>query len=210
MELNEKLLQSTFPLFKRYGIRSVSMDDLAREIGVSKKTIYQMVENKADLVSQLCREHHKCTLSELNELRARTSDAMEEILAIAQYTGTKFRDISPAMVYDLQKYYPAIWKFMDQHFKDYFHDLILSNLKRGREEGLYREDFDCEIVARIFAIQSSLIANSQTFPLNEFNLHELVTEHYSYHANGVASHAGRKRMRELLEQTKKENSSKDQ
>ncbi len=200
MEQNEKLMKTAFSLFHRYGIRSISMDDLAREMGVSKKTIYQLIENKADLVDRLGQAHCDHERNGIARIQEHATDAMQELMEIARYSIAQFREVTPTMLYDLQKYYTATWKRVEKLYNEFFYKVMLRNLEMGREQGLYRHDFDCEIVARLFMLKTTHIADNDFFPLHEYSLDKLIQENFSYHINGVASHAGRARMRELLEQ----------
>lgn len=210
MELTKQVIDKAFELFTRYGIRSVSMDDLARALGISKKTLYQVVDNKADLVERLAMTHYACESKDIIEIQEGEGDAMEKLLAIARYSIEQFSEVSPTMIYDMQKYYASTWVKMDHLYNGFFYEVIFKNLEEGRLQGLFREDFDCDIVARLFVLKTSHMAEGEIFPPNEYGLDKLVEENFRYHAYGVASEAGRKRMEELLAQLQKEKTTKDQ
>ena len=128
MEIKEKILQKAEELFLRYGLKSVTMDDLARQLSVSKKTLYQLVANKADLVEQIVLMHIAEEKALMEEVRANSGDAVEEMIQIARYAIQQLRKLSPTLVYDLQKYYKDIWQLIQNLHSVHVHSLIKDNI----------------------------------------------------------------------------------
>ncbi|NRA48435.1 MAG: TetR/AcrR family transcriptional regulator, partial [Phaeodactylibacter sp.] len=122
--MKKDIIKTAFELFLRYGIKSVTMDDIAREMGMSKKTLYQYVPNKADLIDQIFQAHIDDEQCMTEEIRSTSSDALEEMLKIGQYVVQKLRSVSPAAVYDLRKYYGSIWKNMEKEMKQHVYAVI--------------------------------------------------------------------------------------
>ena len=152
MEIKEKILQKSEELFLRYGLKSVTMDDLARQLGVSKKTLYQFVENKADLVEKIILMHIAAEKALMEEVRAKSGDAVEEMIQIARYAIQQLRKLSPTLVYDLQKYYQNAWQLIQNLRSVHVHSLIRDNIERGIEQGVYRSDLDAAIIAKIYVL----------------------------------------------------------
>ena len=105
--MDQELLEKSERLFFRYGIRSVSMDDIARELGISKKTLYQWVENKEDLLQRVVEHRHCQEEADMERLRSEARDAMDALIRMGRYGAKAFAEVSPNFLYDVQKYYPS-------------------------------------------------------------------------------------------------------
>lgn len=194
MQVKPQLLAQAEQLFLRYGIRSVTMDDLARELGVSKKTLYQYVENKADLVRQVVAARAEQDLAEVNELRADATDAMDELFKVGEFMTEKVRRFSPAARYDLQKYYAAQYRRLEHLHERYFEQFARQNLERGQQEGLYRDNLVPATVARLFVRMSLSVADVNIFPIDQFDVPEVLEQMLYYHLHAIASERGRRHL----------------
>lgn len=174
----------------RYGIKSVTMDDIARELGMSKKTLYQYVENKTDLIEQIFHQHIEEEKKVIECIRSSSADAVDEILKIARYVVEQLRDLSPNTVYDLQKYYPKTWKQMDALHQRHVYAIIKENLERGIRQGAYRSNLNPDIIAKLHVGKTSLVADEEMFPAREYDIKTLYWEYINYHIHGVASIEG--------------------
>jgi len=188
----KQLLEKAATLFMTIGIKSVSMDDIAKQLGISKKTIYQYVENKNDLLSSVIHDFTHRYISELNSKRSVASNAIEEMHLIGKHITGHLRDISNATMHDLQKYYRKEWEIIqDLHKKDLF-KIIKENLERGQKEGLYRLNLHSEIIAKMYVESSFIIVNENIFPLKIFTREDLIKEFLEYHIHGVVTDKGHK------------------
>ena len=203
MELTEdqrKLVEPARALFKRIGIRSVSMDDIARELGMSKKTLYQYVENKEELIKLVMSQQTCEDLDVLARHRDEARDAIDELLRNSRYFIRLMRNISPTAVHDLQKYYPEIFH---SRVKDHHKDLlqrVQENLERGIREGIYREDLDPTVIAQLYVGMTALVMNRSVFPAHERPLSEILRQYSTYHFNGIVNEAGFARVKMYLEE----------
>lgn len=182
----------------RLGIKSISMDDIAREMGVSKKTIYSVVDTKQALVRMVI-EDDACKDIEVltaNHLAAR--DAIDEFLRNSRYFIRQMRQISPATMRDLQKYYPNVWKEQVEAHHEEFRHSVAANLERGMEEGLYRDDLDSDIIARLYVGSMMSIVDRTIFPATERPLIDIISEHARYHFHGITNQFGRERLEKYL------------
>ncbi len=196
----EKILSRANAMFMRYGLKSVTMDDVARELGMSKKTLYQYVESKPDLIQQTTYWHVENEKKIFTNLRENATDAMDALLSMAIYSLEMFKNLSSSLIYDLQKYYPESWKIVEHLQKDCIYDDMIQNLHRGRAEDLYRIDFDADIVARFFAVQAFCITDEDLFPPKGFKKEKLFMEHILYHLHSIATPQGLARMKEKINQ----------
>lgn len=201
MDVKEKILDGAEALFMRYGIKSVTMDDIARELGMSKKTLYQHVANKNDLIGQIfgCRMEEE--QEEMEQIHREASDAIDELLRIAKSVIRRLRKMSPAALFDLKKYHSAEWKAFETHHQEYIYLLIKRNIERGMEQGIYRNNLNPDIVSKLYVGKTSLVADEELFPLSEYNLEELFRQYILYHIHGIASMEGRKLLLEHLDAT---------
>lgn len=196
MDLRENILTKARTMFMRYGIRSVTMDDLARDLGISKKTLYQHIDNKEDLIKQIFEYDMHEERQLVEELVKTSPNAIEEIFGLARYVIAQLRELSDTVVYDLQKYYGIIWKKMEALHQELTTQTIKENLKRGIEEGLYRKGLNIEIVAKLYSGNISLIIDEGLFPLKKFNKENLFRVFIKYHLHGIVSEKGLKYLKE--------------
>lgn len=192
MNYKEEILKTTFDLVMKYGIKSVSMDDISNSIGISKKTIYQFFDNKRSLISEMIDDHIKKDENDIKLIIAKSQNAIDELIDIAKHLLSFLKGMSPSMMYDTQKYYPKQWsKVESQHFS-FFHNIIKSNIERGQIEGLYNEDLNAEIIARLYIKQTLAIADESTFPVREYDRGELYKTLVTYHIRGLMTSKGRR------------------
>lgn len=190
------ILSKSKDLFMRYGLKSVTMDDLARQLGISKKTLYQYIQNKADLVAQVIALQTEEEVTAIADIQAKAQNALEEMLNIAKYVVQMLRSVSPTAMYDLQKYYRKSWKEVEDLHRKYIYEVIKNNLEKGIQQGIYRKELNVDIVAKFYVGKSLLVVDEDFFPLKEYGKDILFKEFFQYHIHGIASPKGL----ELLEQ----------
>lgn len=190
-EQEHKILTQAEALFMRVGIKSVTMQDLSRELGISKKTLYQYVENKADLVLKIMFNHAQTEMEAITKITTESKDAIDEMLEIARYSLEQLREISPTLIYDLKKYYRKSWDVMEKLHQEHSSGVIVENFKRGIEEGLYRNDFDIDIVSKLYVSKTFLLVEDSLFPLRKYDRRHLMNEFIKYHLYGIVSPKGK-------------------
>lgn len=202
MEPINKILSGADQLFMRYGIKSMTMDSVSKELGISKKTLYQFVDNKTDLLEQVIRWHLQVELADLLEIRKNAKDAIDEILGMAKYGVQKLRELNPTTVYDLQKHYKEVWNLLESLHTEQVYTFIKENLEQGIEQGLYRSDLNADIIAKLYGGKTVLVVNEDLFPLRDYNKEKLFEEYIQYHIHGVASAKGLKQLEKYLSKEK--------
>ena len=150
-------------LFFSYGLKSVSMDDLARSAGISKKTIYQSVTDKNELVQKVVESFSACHAQQVQECSNESANAVDELFRQAELPFETLSDASPGFFYELEKFFPQAWDRMTAHKDEFIIPAIVRNLKRGIEEGLYRADLDLKTVADIRYQQITTALNPAGF-----------------------------------------------
>ncbi len=190
MDVKHQILNKAESLFMRYGIKSVTMDDLAREMGMSKKTLYQYVANKAELIENIFQLKIAEEQQMMATYRKESADAIDEILKIARHVIRELRQFSPTVMYDLQKYYRGTYRQMEAYHTRHIIKIIRENIERGIKEGVYRSNLSPDILSKLYVAKSSLVADPELFPLHQYNIEQLFKEHIIYHLHGVASPKG--------------------
>ena len=196
METKEKILTRAEALFLRYGIRSITMDDIARELGISKKTLYQFVDNKADLIQQVLLQFIREEQRTIRQITRKSGNAIEEMLSIGRYITQVLRRLTPTTLFDLQKYYPESWKMVEKLNQDYIFSVIKANLERGISQELYRSNLNIDIIARLYVGKTHFLIDEDVFPLRDYDRGELYREFIFYHMHGILSDKGREWIRE--------------
>ena len=191
IDVKNKILQVSQLMFLKYGIKSVTMDDIVRELGMSKKTLYQYFENKDDLLNQIVDTTIAEDREKMQQIKAVATDAIDEIFRVAQHVATELSRLkSPTILFDMQKYHRSVWqKFDDFANGDVFHH-IKANLERGIKEGLYRNDLDPDIIAKLYVSKSNCVLNEDMFPQTHYDKVRLFLQHLTYHIHGIATIKG--------------------
>jgi AcrR family transcriptional regulator len=192
MDIKERIQQKAKDLFHRYGIKSITMDEIATQLGASKKTIYQYFSDKDELVDAIVAEMIGGAQNTCDNNIATCKDAIHELFQAIDFVQEIFSEMNPAMMYDLERFHSQSYgRFLDYKNK-YLYQVIRDNLKRGIEEELYRPDINIDILAR-FRLEGMMIAfNQDVFPSTKFNLvelHKTIIEHFLF---GVSSLKGYK------------------
>ena len=196
--MEELILTKARELFFSYGLKSVSMDDIASHAGVSKKTIYKSFEDKNQLVHLLVSELLKCHTEALQQSRAEAKNAIE---ALVNSTGKPFSllaDINPSFMYELEKFYPSIWKLVTAHKQNVLIPAMIENLQQGIEEGLYRPDIDIVFVADVRVQQIMTAFDVRTFTDRLIQCNKLLQQLTELFLHSVATTRGKKLIDKFL------------
>lgn len=194
METKNRITQEARDLFLRLGIRSVSMDDIAGKIGMSKKTLYQHFVDKDELVDMVVEFETTRMQGECIACSTTAENAVEEIFKTMDMVMQHFRDMNPMVLFDLHKFHiKAFARFMNYKNKFLF-EVISNNLKRGIEEGFFRQDIRIDILAK-YRLESMMFAfNLEAFPPSTYNAAEVTVTMMENFLYGLATESGFKRI----------------
>lgn len=190
MDNKQLIVKKAAEVFLRYGIRSVTMDDLSRELGISKKTLYQHVADKEELIMEVLNLHSCEECQNFGLIEAEANDAVEELLLISQWNQDTIRSISPVIIYDLQKYHPKLWRSIQSADFQRNYDLLLKNLNKGIEQGLYRPELPTDIVVRLFIAQIEGMIQDYIFPPESNLIAQGIIVKDNLFIRGIATQAG--------------------
>jgi AcrR family transcriptional regulator len=188
--MEERILNKARELFFSYGIRSVTMDDIAKEMGVSKKTIYQFYTDKNQIVEKVISElvaGHAC---KVNTFSKEADNAVQEVLLQTQAIIEIFQTVKPGVFFELQKYFPDTSRLVEGHKSDCVLRGIIKNLERGIAEGLYRDGLDIETIAHIRLIQLNSVLNLQDFPADKFTYKSILNQLTELYLYGITNTKG--------------------
>lgn len=203
MEIRERILEKANELFMQFGIRSVSMDDIANGLGMSKKTLYMHFADKDELVLAVVELHIRQMQQDCSGCRENARDAIHEIFNTMDVLVREMSNMNPMVLYDLEKFHFRAYHVFRQHKDNYLLSIIRQNLEWGIREELFRADIDLDIMSR-FRLESMMLAfNVTLFPPGKYNLahtSNLILEHFVY---GVATLKGYKLIQKYNEQRTK-------
>ncbi len=187
----QDIIDKAEQVFLRYGIKSVTMDDLARELGHSKKTLYQYFDNKDDLVEHVMKYHVDRTQQIIEGLLERAENAIDAYLQINQHHYQFIREMNPSILYDIQKYYPSSWHHFHLHKNDFVKGVIRDNLQQGIEEGLFRPDMNVDVIALFYIYKMEVFADAQLLHEHGLERTQCLPEIIKYHLLGIITPEGR-------------------
>ncbi|MHC1704520.1 MAG: TetR/AcrR family transcriptional regulator [Tenuifilaceae bacterium] len=186
----KNILLKVRELYMKYGIKSITMDDVARELGISKKTLYQLVSDKDDLVGKFIDFEIVNKQTEICNCFKNYLNAIEGLFEISLFMNKAMKDQNPATEYDLKKYYPHHYQKILKARREGMYSYILLNLKQGKTEGLYREDMNEEIIAKLYLSRAENAHFTDIFTVEEFTSIKLFFELLTYHIRGIATEKG--------------------
>lgn len=190
-EIKNRILLAAVELFMRNGIRSVSMDDIAAQLGMSKKTLYKWFDNKDQIVLAVMQAHLAKEECDCEQAFATGANALEAMFNLMQWHKGMLSQIHPSIFHDLRKYYPQAWALFEEHKNTFILQKVVENIHRGMAEGLYRPDLDVDVLARLHLAEIELMFNGAVFPAKLFELQRINTvmiEHFLFGISTLQGH----------------------
>ena len=184
------VLERVRELFFKYGVRSVSMDDICRDLGISKKKLYQLFSSKNELVEKLLELERENFEIIFDTYSFEGVNAIDILLTVSKEVGERFRDVSPSMTFDLKKYYPDIYHNHIEERIDFIFKKIQINLEKGINQGVYRDDLSVELVARLYIRRLIDLHNPEFFPADKFSFQTLFEAMFDNFIRGIANPKG--------------------
>ena len=179
-------------LFNKFGVRSVTMDDVAREVSMSKKTLYQYFTNKDGLVTAVAKYHIDKERQEFGGIAESCENAIDELYQLANCMRRNIEDMNPSLLYDLQKFHHDAWNEYLKFKNEFIRGSVEDNLNRGIAEGNYRPEIDVFIMSRFRVEQVQMIFDQKVFPPGEFKFIEIQMHLYDHFIHGLLTDEGRK------------------
>lgn len=191
-DTKQRIKQAANDLVMQYGIRSVSMDDIAANLGMSKKTIYLYFKDKDELVDEIVDDIIVNNRYECNADRDRAENAIHEIFLVMDMMAEMFAAMNPGILFDMQKYHPATFKKFLKHKNEYLYNVCRENLERGIQEELYRPELAVDILCR-YRVETMFIPFNPDFQQSlKYNLAKIEEEIIIHFLFGLVSLKGYK------------------
>ncbi len=199
MDTKDKILEAATKLFHKFGVRSVTMDDIARELGISKKTIYQYFQDKDEVVTIGFQTHIKAEIKEFTEIVETSKDSLDEFSKISLCLRRNLSDVNPSLLFDLQKYHPRAWALWLDYKNNYIKNFIVATIHRGQAEGNFRANLDAEILARFRVEQVEMTFDENIFPRDDFNFMDVQLALFDHFVHGLLTVKGQELYDNLID-----------
>jgi len=196
--MKKQILLKAREMFLNLGFKSVTMDDLAQEIAISKKTIYSHFKNKEALVKEVSMDMFTLISEGIDMICAFKKDPIEELYEIKKFVLQHLEGEKSSPQYQLQKYYPKVYHILKQKQFELMQNCMVLNIKRGISLGIYREYLNVEFVSRIYFTGITSIKDQTLFPLKQFPPQALMDEYLEYHLRGIVTPKGQKKLNTII------------
>ncbi len=201
--MEQRITEKAQELFFRYGLKNVTMDDIATHLGMSKKTIYQYYTDKDALIDAVVQREIDNDVVECAVHRQKCENAVHEVFLALDMMQEMMSTMNPVIIFEMQKYYPSAFKKMNDHKNKFLYKIIKENLELGIKEEMYREDINPDILAK-FRIESIFIAfNPELFPTNKYTLFQIETQMMEHFLYGICTTKGQKQLIKYKKQRQK-------
>lgn len=204
METKDRILKGAEELFFKYGIKSVTMDDIARHLGISKKTIYQFYSDKNEMVETLVVQKTKNNECEFKEISENSANVVEEVFEMMKHLALMFSQMNPNLFYDMQKYHPNSWKLFKQFKENTIERMVEESVKRGIDQGLVRADINTKIIARLRMEEVEMGFNPLVFPPDKFKIVDVQLALLEHFLHGICTLKGHKLINKYKQVTEDE------
>jgi AcrR family transcriptional regulator len=177
------------------------MDDLCKEMGISKKTLYQFFQTKDALVEACIFRYMEQEGEKVQQLRLKASDPVDAFYSLSKRARESLNEISPFVIFDLQKNHPEIWKKFVVHDFEWQYNMLVFNFQSGIDQGYYREDIHPSKVAKLFLLQSEGMLRPRIFEPESMELVEALTLRDELFMRSICTERGLERLNTLMGQS---------
>ena len=174
------------------------MDDMAKQLGISKKTLYNHFTDKSELVEDIIKAKLTEDRMAFQKASENAINAIDELFMVSKFVIETFKSVNPTVFYDLKKNYPVVWQLSIDHKWNFVYNEFLKNIERGIREGIYRADIHKEIYSKIFVSHIETIIEGEVFPWPEFSFETVFIENFRLHIRGIANEKGLKYFQEQI------------
>ncbi len=190
-------------MFLNIGVKSVTMDEIAAALGISKKTIYAHFPTKGKLIEATALYVFEEIHRGVNEIREQDNDPLRELYLIKEFAAAHLHDEKSSPQYQLHKYYPKIAETIKFKQKKMLEEITTENLQKGIDRGCYRKDLDVEFISRIYFIGIFGIRDRDVFSDSGLSTYELTNMHLEYHLRAIVTKDGLEKLEELIAKSRK-------
>jgi len=188
--MKEKITIKAAEMFLSLGFKSVTMDDISNEMGISKKTIYTHFKNKTDLVKESVLRVFEGISCGIDSIQLEKKDPIEELYEIKKFVMLQLKNEKSSPQYQLQKYYPEIYTMIKAKKYENMAECTVENLRRGVEKGVYRNNIDVDFISKLYFLGIDGINDETVFPVSQFSKLQLMEDYLEYHLRGIVTQKG--------------------
>ena len=187
-------------MFLQYGFKSVTMDDIANELGMSKKTVYTYYPTKSILVEAVATNVFETISNGIDEIRSRRLNPIEEIYVIKDFVRQLLKDEKSSPEFQLCKYYPEVHEKMHDKKLEVMMVCVVENLVRGVDMGLFRPSINPQIIARFYFTGMGGIKNTDLFPPKQFIPTNIMDQFVEYHLRAIVTPKGQDILKSYIDE----------
>jgi AcrR family transcriptional regulator len=201
MESKEReIIYTAIEMFSKYGLKPVTMDDLALELSISKKTLYKYFTNKKELVEHSVKEAFASVSQLMQQAKQHSNDAIEELFNLDKAVCHAVETHDHSLQFQLKRYYPETYAWLEKQRKEKIVKQMQDNLKAGVKQGLYRSNLNLEVISLLYYTRMVVLMGEEMEPFKGFDTQAVMREILIYHLRGIASPKGVERLEKLLKQ----------
>lgn len=190
--MKNEIIEGSASLFMQYGVRSVTMDDIASHLSISKKTLYQHFKDKNEIVTETTKTIIEKDKDEFIYIQKNARNAVEELFQVSHCLRRIVSEINPSLLFDLKKYHNNAWKVYMDYKEKFIFNMIVENLKRGIKEKYFRKEINPYILARFRTEQVQLSFDNKIFPRTKFDFKEVQLQLFDHFLYGIMTQSGKK------------------
>ena len=192
------LIQRVALVFLEKGMKAMTMDDIAVELHVSKKTLYKYVKNRAELVKKCVQLRVQKEIENRTMIQSAGLNAVEETLKMTEFSAQIIANSHEKTHSDLQNYFPESFKLITDFKTGFLYETVLKNIQKGIKEGLYLASIKPEIIAKMYIAKIDLVFDGETFPNNQYKFKEVLNQVAQYQIRGMATKKGNEILERLI------------
>lgn len=196
--MKDKIIEIAGEMFLTLGFKSVTMDDIAGNLGISKKTLYTHFKNKTELIDSVTSHLFDTICHGIDMICEEKKNPIQELFEIKRFVMEHLKDEKSSPQYQLQKYYPKIYASLKERQFQVMQESIIENLKRGIETDLFRSDIDTDFISRMYFHGMTGIKDKELFPLKKYSMNTLMNYYLDYHLRGICTSKGIKELENQL------------
>lgn len=196
--MRNKITHRAAEMFLTLGFKSVTMDDIANELGISKKTIYVHFKNKTKLIEAVTFEVFESVCEGIDGICNTSANPIEELYDIKMFVMQHLRGEKTSPQYQLKKYYPQIFEALKFKQFEKMQDCVKSSLQKGIDTELFRSNIDVEFISRMYFNGMTGIKDERLFPLDMFNMDYLMDSYLEYHLRALVTTKGKQILNKFI------------
>ena len=199
MEIRERIITEAFSLFIKYGIRGVTMDQIASELGISKRTLYENFEDKNTLLSEGIEHFRKIKRAEAVEMLKNCDNVLESIYFIGKHGELMRKKVNPLFFEDIRKYYPEIHSKIADKSLDREYPIMETMFRKGMTEGVFKKEINPDLIATFWHHVMNIFMNEDMFPREKYTQKELLINLIVPYLKGISTDKGQKLIEKYFE-----------